>query len=160
MQHRFALQIHRLHRIDHDAEIHLGVAHAVQHLLLRLIAQHDADLRVFAFAGGDALRHQMGGNGLAGRHPHRAAALYAKAARIQQRGLQFVQQPFDPVGQPQAGVGQHHFTRGAIQQANADLHLQLFHAVADRRLRQADRLAGAAEAAVAGDSDEHPQLFE
>lgn len=92
--------------------------------------------------------------------PHRAAALYAKAARIQQRGLQLVQQPFDPVGQPQAGVGQHHFTRGAIQQAHADLHLQLFYAVADRRLRQADRLAGAAEAAVAGDSDEHPQLFE
>ncbi|MOA19051.1 hypothetical protein D3C78_1394040 [compost metagenome] len=74
MQDRLTVQIQRLHRIDHDAKIHLGVANAVQHLLLRLVTQHDADIRILLFPGGNALRHQVRGDGLARCHPHRTAA--------------------------------------------------------------------------------------
>jgi hypothetical protein len=45
-----------------------------------------------------------------------------------------------------ARFGQHHFARGTVKQPDAGLMFQLFHAVADRRLAQANHLPCPAKA--------------
>ena len=59
---------------------------------------------------------------------------------VSERAVQLIKQPFKTQGQLLPGFGQDHFARGAIKQPNAGLVFQLFHAVADRRLAQADHL--------------------
>jgi hypothetical protein len=84
---------------------------------------------------------------LAGRDPHGPRKLLPQPPHVSERAVQLIQQPFEAQGQLLPRFGQHHFARGAVKQPHAGLILQLFHAVADRRLAQANHLPCPAKAA-------------
>ena len=54
---------------------------------LGAIVQNEIYLRIATVAVGDALRDQMGGNGLAGRHPHGSHKLLPDAPGLTQRAV-------------------------------------------------------------------------
>ncbi len=107
---------------------------------------------------GNTLRDKVRGYRLAGRNPHGARQLLPQPPHVSERAVQLIKQPFKTQGQLLPRFGQDHFARGAIKQPNAGLVFQLFHAVADRRLAQADHFTCPAKAAGMGDGDENAKL--
>ena len=112
--------------------------------------QNEIYLRIAPVAVGNALRDQMGGNGLTGRHPDGAHQLLPDATGLTQRAIEFIQQALKPGRQLLSCLREHHFTRRSVKQAYAGLVLQLFYAMADRRLAKTNTLPCPAKAFNAG----------
>jgi hypothetical protein len=66
----------------------------------------------------------------------------------------------DLAAEPLAGRGEADAPRGAVDELDAELGLELAQALADPRLRETDALGGAAEVKLVGEREEHPDLAE
>ena len=106
----------------------------------------------------DALGNKMRRNRLARRHSHGTGKLLSKPSDVPQRTVQFIQQPFQTRCQLMSRFGEHHFARRAVEQLHAGLSFQLFHAMAHRRLAEANHLPCPTEAVGLRDGDENTKL--
>src|SRR5476649_1369613 len=91
MQNGLARQVSTDARVNHNAKIHFAITHTVEHQPLSLIAQQDADFRIFLLSTGDTLRHQLGGNGLAGSDTHAAIVLSTETSRVEKHSVQLIE---------------------------------------------------------------------
>ncbi len=140
----------------------LGLArqHRLDHLMGVADRQMQFDARMALGEGGHARRQPIGGNGLAGEQPHRAA--------LQPR--QFVQQPLGRLGPRQHGprLGQEGRSRrvqgqaapNPVEQPRPVSRLQRIDRRADRRLGQMQRLGRPRHVQALGHGDEDAQLFQ
>ena len=103
-------------------------------------------------------RHQPTSDRRTCGHYHASAPLLADLADIAQRVVEVRQQTRHARQQSAAHIGELYLARGAIDRLEADFALEFAHTAAHRRLRQADFIAGAAEALQARDLDENPEL--
>jgi hypothetical protein len=158
VQDGLAMQVAGLRRLDDHAEIDFAAAHAVEHVLLDAVEQQKLDARRLRGAGGDAGRHQVGRQRGAARHAHLAAARAGQAGHVLQGLVEVVEHALQPGGQRLAGLGQHHFARGAVEQLQAKLPFELEDGAAHRRLAQAHLVARAAEVAALGHRTEDAKL--
>ncbi len=154
-QYALTLQVCRRAGVDHNAEIHFSLTNTLQHPLLGPVVQHKIYIGITTITVSYTLRDQVGRNRLAGGDLNGPAQLLSYPPGVAQRHRQFIKQTLQPARQLLARFGKHHFAGGTIEQTNAGLMLQLFNAVADSRLAQANHLPCPAEAFSPGDGDEH-----
>lgn len=143
---RLAIQVVARRGIAGDAEIHLAAAHALQHTVVRAVAQRDADAGPGAAAAGHPRRYAHRRQHRIGRDLHHALRGLGRAMTFAQRLLDFLDQMADPLRQVLTCIGQLHLPRGAIEQTLVDFLLEFPHATADRRLREAQFGSGAGKA--------------
>ena len=120
--------------------------------------QDKVNVRVAMVPLGNTLRDKVCRYRLAGRDPHGTRKLLPQPPHVSERAVQLIQQPFKAQSKLLPGFGQYHFARGAVKQPYAGLIFQFFHAVADRRLAQANHLPCPAKAAGIGDGNENAEL--
>ncbi len=146
--------------LEGDAQLHLAVAHHLDHLLVDHVVHRDVDARVAAAEGHQRRRQQVAGEG---GHGGDRQATQLQGEALAQQLLGVVPLGDQPLGQGHQRLplgGKAHAAGAAGQQAAAEALLEPLDGQAQRRLGEVQVFAGLGEAQGPGHGEEGTQLLD